>query len=445
MQRNKLLDKIKKTVTEKKLISKGDKILIGLSGGADSVCLTHALYTLSKDLGFTVFAAHLNHHIRGAEADNDADFAREFSNSLGIKFILGNADVPSYAKAAGISEEEAGRELRYAFFYDAAQSEGFTKIATAHNRNDNAETIAMNFMRGTSIKGLSGIPYRRGNVIRPILDITRAEVEEYCKASGLEYVTDSTNLADDYTRNKIRHSVIPLIEEFNPNFINTVSKNAEIIKSEEDYTSREADKAYNALFDGYGIEVSGLFSCHIAIARRIIRKMIGNVLDIRYIASDFTDDIIALARENQSGKSINLPKNSVARIEYGKLIIDKADEPIDYEYKIPLNTDVYIKEAGITLRFEIANERKNDGAQYFSGVDIDSIAVRNRRNGDCFYPAGMGGRKKLKDYFIDEKISRGDRQKLPIVTFNGEIGYIIGYRRDERFKFTGKGIKIINI
>ena len=174
-----ILNRIKKFIETNELLKNGDKVLVGLSGGADSVCLTHALHSLSKQLGIEVYTAHVNHGIRGEEAERDEDFANSFSIKLGIHCFTAKLNIPEAAKQKGISEETAGRIARYEFFDKTARDNGITKIATAHNKNDNAETLLMNFMRGSTVKGLSGIPVRRGNIVRPVLCLTRAEIEEY--------------------------------------------------------------------------------------------------------------------------------------------------------------------------------------------------------------------------------------------------------------------------
>lgn len=442
MQKNNVVPKIKNAIIKYNLAEKNDKILIGLSGGADSVCLTHALYSLSKELNITLIAAHLNHNIRGDEAKRDADFARDFAKSLDIPFVYGSADVVEYAKATKKSQELAAREIRYSFFNDVLTSMNINKIATAHNKNDNAETVIMNFTRGTSLSGLCGIPYKRDNIIRPLLDVTREEIEDYCKEFNLSYVTDSTNLLDEYTRNKVRHNLIPKLLDINPNFINTVSKNAEIMKAEDDYISIQAKDKYNELVNNSRIATGEFLKLHKALQRRILRYMISDVIEMSDISSDFCDDIIELVKNNKTGSFLNLPKDTVARIEYGELVIEKDVKTEDYEYSITIGKETEIKEAKITVLASYTDKQENDGCMYFSGEGLDKIKIRNRRNGDYFYPLGMNGKKKLKDYFIDSKVPRIERQKTPILTFNDEIACIIGYRCDNRFKFKGKGIKL---
>lgn len=437
------MDKVYNTIREYGLIQQGDKIVIGLSGGADSMCLTHVLHSLRDRLGITLLAAHMNHNIRGADADSDARAARQFAQSLGIPFVLKSENVIQYAKEKGISEELAGRELRYAFFYELLEKNGLTKIATAHNKNDNAETLIMNFMRGSSLKGLCGIPHMRSGIIRPLLEVTRSEIEKYCREHKLPYVTDKTNNERIYTRNKIRLELIPEIcREFNPNFINTVTDNSRLISADSEFIENAADKFYNENVTDGKIGIKALLSAPKALSGRTVMRMLaekcGGAADL---SSGFADDIIRLAEKGESGKSINLPKGVSAYIEYDKLCIGVKKNIPEFEYTIPLDREIYIKEMNKTVYAEYVTEKCGDGI-YITADKSDTVIIRNRREGDVFYPQGMNGRKKIKDYFIDLKIPRDERTVTGIVTVNGEIACIIAKRYDKRFVFKEKGIKI---
>ena len=438
-----MIDKVYKTIKEYELIDKGDKILIGLSGGADSVCLTHILYTLCDTLKITLNTAHLNHNIRGAEADSDALFAQRFSETLNIPFALRSERVSEYARKNGMSEELAGRELRYAFFNEFLKEHGFNKIATAHNRNDNAETILMNFVRGSGIKGLCGIPHRRGNIIRPILDIERSEIEEYCAKNGLSYVTDSTNNQKVYTRNKIRLELIPEIEKLlNPNFVTTVTENARLIKSDAEFIEDAAKTEYRDNVYDNRVDIKYLLSQPFSVSSRIILEMVRAAAgSISNFPSSFVYEIIELIKKGKSGAFIELPGDIGAYVEYGKLYIGKSNLTDDFEYTLPVNGEVYIKELGKTVKTEYVTE-KNGVGFYFAADKNDIIKLRNRRDGDVFFPTGMDGRKKVKDLFIDMKLTRAERSRAPIVTINDEIAGVIKKRYDKRFVFDGKGIKI---
>lgn len=438
-----MTDKVYETIKEYGLIEKGDKILIGLSGGADSVCLTHILYMLREKLGITIHTAHMNHNIRGNEADRDAEFARKYSEALGIPFVLHSENVTEYAEQNGMSEEMAGRELRYAFFNKFLKENGFSKIATAHNRNDNAETVVMNFMRGSGIKGMCGIPYKRGNIIRPILDISRDEIENYCKKNNLEYVLDSTNAEKIYTRNKIRLEIIPKIQaEFNPNFINTVSDNARLLRADAEFIADAAEEAYAKTVRNGRVDITYLLSQPFAVSSRIILKMVSEASGgISDFSADFVYKITELAKKGKSGSKIELPGKIEAVIEYKVLYIGRNEEVSEFEYPVKIGESVYIAEIGKTLKIEYVTE-KNGSGFYFAADENDELKIRNRRAGDVFFPTGMDGRKKVKDLFVDLKLTRAQRSRAEIVTINGEIAGIIGKRYDKRFVFKEKGIKI---
>lgn len=436
-----MLRKIKETIQNNDLIKQNCSILIGLSGGADSVALTHALYLLKDELKIKLYTAHLNHGIRGEEAIRDENFAKTYSQSLGIECFIKRVNIKKMAD--GKSEELVGRNERYSFFEELCSLHNIDYIATAHNKNDNAETILMNLVRGTALSGLGGIPYKRNSIIRPLLDVDRKEIEDYCIHNSLDYVTDSTNLAEDYTRNKIRHSLIPLIEEkFNPNFISTLADNCRHIKEDVHLLDNLRDEAYNKIFNDNYISISGLLSLPRSIARRVVHKFIadtfGHTTDI---SSKYIDSVLNLAKNSTSGKIVDISSGYVAATEYDKLFIRKKDITCDdFEYTLSINHSIYIKEADIYIAAVPAD--KNEG-ECFTVSENCVIKVRNRRNGDIFYPTGMTGKKKVKDYYIDKKIPLSIRNEICIVTFDDEIGYIVGHRRDRRFDFAGEGIKIV--
>ncbi|MDY3031941.1 MAG: tRNA lysidine(34) synthetase TilS [Clostridia bacterium] len=430
-----ILDKALDFIKKNELIKYGDKILVGLSGGADSVCLTHILYTLGERMGLTLYTAHLNHGIRGAEAERDEMFAEEFSRQLGIECFVKHADVKSCARLTGESEELCGRRLRYEFFDELCEKHGIDKIATAHNKNDNAETILMNFIRGSSLAGLCGIPVRRDNIIRPVLCLTRDEITEYIDKNNLKYVTDSTNLEEVYTRNKIRRRLMPEIEsDFNPNFISAVVRNSENLQKDRELLDTLANEAYEKC--GNDIELLG--KQHISVRRRIIYKMLDEC--IADMSSVYVDAVDSLIMSGKTGSRIALPRGFEAAVSYGRLLIRKSEaEQGDFEYKLTVDAETEIKELGICVK---PVRTDSGGPLAFSVPDGAELAIRNRRAGDCFFPEGMNGRKKLKKFFIDEKTEREKRSKTGIFTVDGEIAYVMGMRRDRRFKFCGGGIRL---
>ena len=436
-------DKVLKTMQSRGMLPFGS-VLVGLSGGADSAALLYLLCRLSEELGFAVYAAHVNHGLRGAAADADERFSEALCKLLGVEFRVLRADVKGEAEKRGMSEELAGRCVRYEFFDKLASEHNIDRIATAHHKNDNAETILMNFVRGTGIKGLCGIPYTRGKIIRPLLDCTRAEIERYCGENSIEYVTDMTNLDTVYTRNKARHILIPEIErEFNPAFVDTITHNAQLLMLEEDYMRAETEKAYAGTVSDGAADVERLCKLHPAIALRVIRKMTDAVCVKEDVSSVVIRSVFELAKKNRPGARLDIARGAYAVIEYGRLIIECGNDSCgDFEYELIPGKSIYIPEAGYTIKAEHTNDYKRGDGEYFTVPEGARLAVRNRRRGDAFIPWGMKGSKKVKDYMIDEKIPRRGRDRVGILTINGEIAWIIGYRRASRFKFNKNGIKI---
>ena len=414
------------TLKKHNMIKKGDRVLVALSGGADSVALLRLLAEISKEYGFTLGAAHVNHMLRKT-ADRDMYFCEELCNSLGIPIEIKKTDIKKEAQNQGISEELCARNVRYSFF----ESLGYDKIATAHNKNDNAETILFNFMRGAGLGGLCGIPYVRGNVIRPLLDIKKAEITKFCKENGYSFVTDETNFEEIYTRNKIRLSLIPEIENtFNSNFVNTVTANSELLSNDADFLDRYAKNLYKG-----EVLSSYLKDMHPAVLFRIIQIYHKErTLSLQNLSVNFVKEIISLMEKGQTGAKIDLPNGFLAYLSYGKLIIDKKTRSTGFEYAIIPEKPLFISEIGKTITL------KSDKNGKISLPDTNGLTVRSKRDGDFFFPVGMTGKKRLSDYFTDKKIPQKQRFNIPILTKDGEIVSVIGYRNDRRFSGTSSAL-----
>ena len=408
-----------KTISEHNMLSPGDRVLIGLSGGADSVALLHILYSLSGKYNIKPEAAHINHGLRPT-ADRDMLFCKKLCNELGIKFHCVKTDIRSGAKKNGMSEELYARKFRYDFF----SSIPCDKIATAHNKNDAAETILFRFMRGASVRGLSGIPYCRGKIIRPLLDIRKTDITSFCSENTYEYVTDETNFEEIYTRNKIRLRLIPEIEkDYNPRFVDVVTQNAAIISEDSDYLDAQAKKAYTGK-----IVSDNLAAYDNAIKRRLLQLHFKKAANSeKNLPLQYINDIIKLAESGCTGKKIDLPGEFVALMQYGELIIEKKRKPNEFEYAIRPGTVLKIPEIGKTVCI----------TEFIGGgiflQTTENLKIRNRRSGDFFYPTGMTGRKKLSDFFTDKKIPVNERNNIPILLQNENIVSIIGIRNDRRY------------
>nr|MDE6785173.1 tRNA lysidine(34) synthetase TilS [Ruminococcus sp.] len=274
-----MIEKIRAFTEKYGMINSGDTVVCGLSGGADSVCLLLALRRLSEDMGFSVEAAHINHCLRGEESDRDEKFCRKLCLRLNIPFTAAVCDVRSHAESESVSLEQAARDMRYQALQKIAYGK---KIATAHNADDNLETILLNLVRGSGIKGLSGIPPVRGNIIRPLLTVSRSEIEEYLSSAGQDYVTDSTNLTDDYTRNKIRHNIIPVLKTINSSLADTTARTAEVLRSENNLIESETDAAYKKCLRGNSLYNIAEFPE--VIRRRCIARLLGTNISCKRLA-----------------------------------------------------------------------------------------------------------------------------------------------------------------
>lgn len=333
-----MLNKILNTINKYNLIKKGDKIVIGVSGGPDSMCLLDSLYCLKEKLGIEIFVAHINHMIR-EEADEETEYVKEYCKNKNIKCYVKKADVEKLAKEQKLGTEEMGRKIRYEFFNEVAQKENANKIATAHTANDNAETLLMNIIRGCGTSGLKGIePIRDNKFIRPIIDCTRSEIEKYCEENKLEPKIDKTNKENIYTRNKIRNLLIPYIEnEFNPNIIESLNRLSKLALADNEYMQNEVENQYNEVkieeylgnkkLDGKNeiiLNLKKFNKNHLVIKSRLVLYTINKVLGTAQgIEKIHIEDIIKLCDKNIGNKFLIPNKKIKVYINNGKIFFIK--------------------------------------------------------------------------------------------------------------------------
>ncbi len=441
------------------MICYGDSIVAGVSGGPDSMCMLHILIRIKDEYNLSIFAAHLNHQFRGKEADEDALYVKNICNAWGIPAFIKVFDVPAYAKETGLSSEEAGREIRYKLYDEVVKKVGAQKIAVAHNMNDHIETILMNLLRGSGTEGLKGIEAVRGQIIRPLINAERSEIEEYCRINGISPRIDKTNLEPIYGRNKIRLELIPYMKNtFNPNIMNALYRLSHIAALENDYMDKEAENAFLEVAEDHEnsikYNINKLHSLHPALQRRVIRigleKLLGSLKGIEY---KHMEEILGILNDS-TGAAVTLPKNAKAYVSYENLILGyKLDKLHDkYCYTLKLDSENIIPPLSIkavvkTLKaWEIADIKKDKHVAYIDKAKIsEDLVLRNRLEGDVFSPIGLKGSKKLKEYFIDEKIPREDRDKIQLIADEKEIVWVIGRRLSEKYKITDKTEDVIMI
>jgi len=452
---------IKNNIINKKLIVDGDNILIALSGGPDSVFLFHNLRKLKDIISFNLYASHINHMYRGKDAMHDEEFVRDLCQKYGVRLFVKRKNAAEYARELKVTEEEAGRVLRYGFFNENLSQIGGGKIALAHNLNDQAETVLQRLIRGTGIDGLSAMSFQKGNLIRPMLNVSRDEIMAYLHENNYQYCIDITNSQDIYGRNKIRLNLIPYLEKnFSPNIQATLSRMAEAMERDKKIIEKYIDIKFKELLkDRSGsklvLDLNLLRALDVGERGRIIRRGIeelkGNTVNVEM---KHIDNAISLMDAGKTGKKIDLTGGFTIEISYDNFIINKRlDKVPEFEYNIALNEITHIKEVNKTLLarvFEAGTETWEDIEDKDSFcVDFDlvkgSLTVRNRRPGDSITPCGMEGSKKVKDVFIDLKIPKEERDSRLIVADDENIIWLEGYRINDKYKINESTKKILKI
>lgn len=388
----------------------GARILCAVSGGADSMCML----TLLRERGsHPIAVAHFEHGIRGEESLRDCAFVEEYCRERGIACFIGHADVPAYAREKGLGIEEAARELRYDFLEKTAEAEGYDWIATAHNADDNAETVLFNLARGTGLNGLCGIPPRRGKIIRPLLRLTRTEIEEILAARGTAYVEDSTNENDLYSRNRIRHTVIPELRRINPAFSEAVARTGVLLRRDGEYLEKLADDFVEHYFDGSGLPARELLKLHEAVSTRVLRKILK-----QEVSSGHVEAVLELCRSTECG-FLDLPGTRV-RCERGRLCF-RAEEAAPFpETEIPVGGCVFLEEAGITIRTQIAAPGEEIHSPFktyrlkYESIN-GTLNVAPPRPGERYRPAGRGCTKTLKSLFSEAQSTQSDKLRTPVI------------------------------
>ena len=464
MMRNKVLKYIK----ENRMIEAGESVVAGVSGGADSMCLLHILASLKEELSFSLAVVHVHHGIRGETADRDALFVEKYCRQREIPFFLYNYDVPALAKTWGMSCEEAGRKDRYESFQEVLKKtapDGTGKIAVAHNADDGAETVLLNLFRGCGIKGLCGIQPVREQIIRPILCLSRKEIEQYDLDNNIEYVTDETNLLEEYTRNKIRLGIMPRITEgINDRALEHINMTAESLMEINDYMEYQCSRVFDELVreteNCLYIDAEGFSKLHIAMKRQLVKTCIYKVAGrAKDITRDHMESVLALFHM-QVGKSVNLPYKMVAVREYGQVSLKVSQERLErlerHQEKATdiNNTGTYVARCGghtveLVVERDVFDPAIFNENQYTKWIDCDiiksNLQLRTRRQGDYIVVDSKGSRKKLKDYFIDQKIPKEQRDSVPLIADGSEILWIIGHRLSWSYKVDENSKNILRL
>jgi len=426
-------DKIISSIKKWDMLPDGCSVVAGFSGGADSVTLTHFLWRYSREHGISLTAAHVNHMLRGEEADRDERFAAEWCGERGINVKVLRADVRAEAARKSEGLEECGRNIRYSFFRSLSGVNG--RIATAHTLSDSAETVIMNLAKGAGRRGLCGIPPVRGAIVRPLTCITRGEVEYYCGFYGLRYVTDSTNLGDEYGRNKVRHNVVPVLKNINPGFESAVSRTQELMRRDEDYFEKKAVKLLSDAEKGRGYDAGVLRGAEFPVLSRAVAKLLADSGSGRF---GFGHIEAAVKIINDGNGSVTVPGGIQCTVG-GNTLFVTAEKPAQRQcWRVRLSLpetrlpDGRIFSVGKIEAGDMKNKEKFHYLSFNNLINYDTILttgsfVRSRASGDIFKPAGRGVTKKVKKLFNEAKIPPFERNKVAMLECGGKIVWIEGF------------------
>ncbi|MDP2920224.1 MAG: tRNA lysidine(34) synthetase TilS [Dehalococcoidia bacterium] len=440
-------------------------ILVGVSGGPDSICLLHILNRLKKELKLKLHVAHLDHRLR-KESAQDAQYVLDLCHEMGVPVTVERRDVQAYRKEHKLSLEEAAREVRYAFLADAAVSIGTDTVAIGHTLDDHIETVLLNILRGTGTRGLRGLlPISRieasGHplaVIRPLLEVSREDTVEYCRLHNLQPRTDTSNRSLAFTRNRVRLKLMPLLKTFNPNIVDSLQRLSRIASDDIAFMEKTAGELWSKIArqeDGAVLLKKKVFrDLPRSIKRLVLRQAVETVRhSLKDIEARHIEDMLELTT-GPTGKSINLPFALVFEAAYDCYVLRSADEqpPHIFQQQLgqaySLTVPGKVEIPGWRISGRIVKE-KGSGNEFTEYLDADKagteLTVRTRRPGDCFQPLGLGAEKKVGKFMIDAHIPRTWRANVPLVCDGEKVLWVVGYRIDERVKVTEKTKRTLRI
>lgn len=442
-------ERVRETIRRYRLLERGDGVVIGVSGGPDSMALLHLLLALRDEYDLSLSAVHVHHQLRGAEADADAAFVADWCRAHGVPCRVVRVDVRAHAAQHRLGLQVAARQLRYAALREAAERAGAGKIALGHHADDQVETVLMRLVRGTGIGGLAGIPIARAEgsatLIRPLLHVRRAEIEAYCAAHGVPYRLDASNRSRAYLRNRVRLDVVPLLSALNPRFPEAVCQLAEVARAEDAYLEERAREALEGALrrrtaDGVVLDRRAFVRLPLALQRRVIK------LILSYLCVDEPDRLFAhieavrhLAVSDKPAGSHRIAGAWWAETDYDVLVLRRGEpdsgEGPDFCYSLAVPGETQVPEAGCTIRCRVTDRPLEDGelSPLWAVFDYERLSgplvVRARRPGDRMTMWGLVGHKKVKDILIDEKVPHRVRRRIPVICAGETILWLPGVRR----------------
>ncbi len=445
--------KVLRFIKENDLLSSGDKVLVALSGGPDSIFLLHFLNKFKKKFKVEIGAVHINHKLRGRDSERDEFFCKAVCDELSIPFYLLRKDIKSFAKKTKTSLEVAGRKIRYEFFEKISKSNNYDKIVTAHNADDNAETVLLNLIKGTGVKGIAGIPVRRNHIVRPILCLTKKEILDYLDKNKFEYRVDESNLSNDFERNFLRNEVIPQIQKnVNPAFSSSALNTSLNLQRLNSWLTEIVFALRSTLKVKREKSISIPLQIFEETNEFLISYTLKEIIDENFsvkIESNDLKKIFSLVKK-QSGKSEELSENLIVVKERKEITIRRKLILRNFNEQM-INVGNRLKIDGKVLSItEVKKSKikigKSKNVEFISGDNLsDEFIVRGWKEGDKFFPIGMQGSKKISDYLNDIKINSFEKKKQLVLENMGKIVWVIGRRLDDRFKLTSETKKVIEL
>ncbi len=466
MKNDVFLKKVRQTIAHYDLLQKGDNILVAVSGGPDSVALLYALLEIKDAFDLQLLVAHLNHKLRGAESDQDQKFVKNLASKLNLRFFSKSVDVKREAKEKKLSLEEAARSIRYQYLENLADRIKADKIAVGHHADDQAETFLMRLLRGAGGSGLSGIPPKRGRIIRPLINVKREEVEKFLKEKKVSSRTDSSNLLPNYFRNKIRLLLLPQIKKkFNPRIVDVLNRAANIISLQQQYVEKKCEEILRLVCkskrqDKIVLDLRRFIDYDVSLKREMIRLCVKELnKDFTELSFESIERTLNLIRKGKSGRSagsigkVRLTRKLWAEVS-GKDLAIYSGEKRTRNHPISLPGERHFRTTGMRIKSEIVArsslpKRIRSKGESVALLDWEELKapfrLRNRRPRDKFKPLGMEGTKSIADFLIDMKVPRYERDEVMLLTTKGRIAWILGYRIGDEFKVTDKTKKVLRI
>jgi len=485
-----LLDRVRNIIQRYHLLSKGDAVVVGVSGGPDSLCLLHLLLRLRDEYALHLHVAHLNHCLRGEEADADAAFVARLATEWGLPATIEKRDVAALARERKLAVEEAARQARYAFLAKVARQIGAHKIAVGHNADDQVETVCMHWLRGSGLAGLRGMqPVSRLNelrlkgeetltteeshllLIRPLLEIPRAEIEAYCAAHGLQPRFDRSNLDRTYYRNRLRQELLPFLETFNPRIREVILRSATILSADYEYLRQQATKAWAEVVlaeneQAITFDLEKWRALPLSLQRSVLREAIRRLRrSLRNINWVHVENALSVLQTGNTGMTATLPSGLEARLGYDQFIVadEKYEEPLPdlpflQEVKVrlrvpghtPLPNSDWCLIAEVIERHKLSEEvlRRTQPWQAYLDYDVtgSELYLRPRRTGDRFWPQGLGDKPTtVHNFMINAKVPRAWRDRIPLLVSPQQVLWVAGWRIDERAKVTNTTKRVLSL